>query len=201
MPARWPTPSWRRCGRAPAANTSTCATAFGRSLAFLTGWTSFVAGFSGAIAASAVVLAVYLGRFVPGAADDARRSSSSRSVRAADRLTPQSLVAIAAIVALSLVHVVRRRPGRIVQNVLAALKVLGAVTSSSRSGCRFGAGSSANPAGRRAVTVTGGWLLALIPVMFTYSGWNAGGYVAEEIRDPGRNVPLALAHRHGRRDR
>ena len=40
--------------------------AFGRLAAFLTGWTSFVAGFSGAIAASAMVLAFYLGRFVPG---------------------------------------------------------------------------------------------------------------------------------------
>jgi Amino acid permease len=29
-----------------------------------------------------------------------------------------------------------------------------------------------------------GWLLALIPVMFTYSGRNAASYVAEEIRDP-----------------
>src|SRR5438034_794744 len=41
--------------------------AFGRLAAFLTGWTSFVAGFSGAIAASAVVFAFYLGRFVPAA--------------------------------------------------------------------------------------------------------------------------------------
>ena len=29
--------------------------------------------------------------------------------------------------------------------------------------------------------------------MFTYSGWNAAAYVAEEVRAPGRNVPLALA--------
>ena len=29
--------------------------------------------------------------------------------------------------------------------------------------------------------------------MFTYSGWNAASYVAEEIREPGRNVPRALA--------
>ena len=29
--------------------------------------------------------------------------------------------------------------------------------------------------------------------MFTYSGWNAAAYVAEEIHDPGRNVPRALA--------
>src|ERR671913_123936 len=44
--------------------------AYGKLAAFLTGWTSFVAGFSGAIAASAVVLAFYLGRFVPIAAND-----------------------------------------------------------------------------------------------------------------------------------
>jgi APA family basic amino acid/polyamine antiporter len=36
------------------------------------------------------------------------------------------------------------------------------------------------------------FLLALVPVMFSYSGWNAAAYVAEEVRDPGRNVPLAL---------
>ena len=37
-----------------------------------------------------------------------------------------------------------------------------------------------------------GWLLALVPIMYTYSGWNAAAYVAEEIRDPGRNLPIAL---------
>ena len=63
LPARWPTPSSRRCGLAPVASTSICAKRSGHSPAFLTGWTSFVAGFSGAIAASAVALAEYLGRF------------------------------------------------------------------------------------------------------------------------------------------
>ena len=41
--------------------------AYGPMAAFLTGWTSFVAGFSGAIATSAVVFALYLGRFIPAA--------------------------------------------------------------------------------------------------------------------------------------
>jgi APA family basic amino acid/polyamine antiporter len=36
------------------------------------------------------------------------------------------------------------------------------------------------------------WLIALVPVMFSYTGWNAAVYVAEEVRDPTRNVPLAL---------
>ena len=43
--------------------------AYGRLPHFSTGWTSFVAGFSGAIAASAMALADYVGHFVPGAAD------------------------------------------------------------------------------------------------------------------------------------
>jgi APA family basic amino acid/polyamine antiporter len=61
--------------------------AFGPLAAFLTGWTSFIAGFSGAIAASTLALADYVTRFVPGAA----------------RAKP--LIALAAIAALTLVHV------------------------------------------------------------------------------------------------
>ena len=40
--------------------------AYGPAAGFLSGWTSFVAGFSGAIAASAIALADYTGRFIPG---------------------------------------------------------------------------------------------------------------------------------------
>ena len=36
-------------------------------------------------------------------------------------------------------------------------------------------------------------LSAFIPVMLAFSGWNASAYVAEEIRDPGRNLPRSLA--------
>jgi basic amino acid/polyamine antiporter, APA family len=36
-------------------------------------------------------------------------------------------------------------------------------------------------------------LLAMVPVMFSYSGWNAAVYIAEEVREPSRNVPLGLA--------
>jgi len=59
-------------------------------------------------------------------------------------------------------------------------------------GFAIGQGSSAHLTQTGAATPKG-WLLALIPVMFTYSGWNAASYVAEEIRTPGRNVPRALA--------
>jgi APA family basic amino acid/polyamine antiporter len=56
----------------------------------------------------------------------------------------------------------------------------------------FGTGSWEHFQGGSSVAPSA-WLLALIPVMFSYSGWNAAAYVAEEVRDPTRNVPLALA--------
>jgi len=36
------------------------------------------------------------------------------------------------------------------------------------------------------------WTAGLIPVMFSYSGWNAATCMEAEIRDPSRNVPRAL---------
>ena len=69
-------------------------------------------------------------------------------------------------------------------------------------GFSIGAGSGEHLV-RAAGPVAGtGWLLALIPVMFTYSGWNAAAYVAEEIRDPGPQRAEGARDRHarGRRD-
>ena len=59
-------------------------------------------------------------------------------------------------------------------------------------GFAIGQGSTANLQESAGVASGAGWLLALIPVMFTYAGWNAASYLAEEVRDPGRNLPLAL---------
>ena len=164
--------------------------AYGRLAAFLTGWTSFVAGFAGAMAASAVVLVLYLDRFIPGVAD-----ATPFFVIPIPYLplsfSRQTLVAIAAVWLFAFVHIRGVGPGRVVGNVLATLKVT-ALLIFIAVGFSFGAGSVSHlqqSAGPLALT---GWLFALIPVMFTYSGWNAAAYMAEEIRDPGRNVPLAL---------
>jgi APA family basic amino acid/polyamine antiporter len=164
--------------------------AFGPLPAFLTGWTSFVAGFSGAIAASAVGFANYLGRFVPFAGD--RTPIVSLPLGSfTPTISPQSLVALGVIVVLSIVHILGLGPGRIVQNLLASIKVL-ALLAFVAFGLAVGHGSFAHFSGGGAVSGSG-WLLALVPVMFTYSGWNAAAYIAEEIRDPERNVPRALA--------
>jgi len=165
--------------------------AFGRVAAFLTGWTSFVAGFSGAIAASAAVFAFYLGRFVPGAANEAPLLVVPIPWVPLT-VSRQTLVALGVIALMCGIHVRGVGPGRIVGNVLAALKV-SALVAFIAVGLTFGAGSAANLKAVAGEVDPASWLLALVPVMFTYAGWNAASYVAEEIRDPGRNVPLALA--------
>ncbi len=164
--------------------------AFGPLAAFLTGWTSFVAGFSGAIAANAVGLTGFLGRFFPAAADPTPWASLPIGPVTLS-LSPQSIVALTAVFALSAVHALGIGPGRIVQNVLALVKVLTLLVFVA-AGLSIGNGSAAHfsAGGEWAVS---GLLLALIPVMFSYSGWNAASYIAEEIKDPGRNVPRALA--------
>jgi len=165
--------------------------AYGPLAGFLTGWTSFVAGFSGAMAASAVVLILYLDRFVPGVADDTPLLVLPLPY-APLVLTRRSMAAIVAVWLMAAVHIRGVGPGRVVSNVLATLKVT-ALLIFIALGISIGAGSSANLQGVAGSVSATGWLLALIPVMFTYSGWNAASYMAEEIRDPGRNVPLALA--------
>ncbi|MCH7747764.1 MAG: amino acid permease [Acidobacteria bacterium] len=163
--------------------------AFGPLAAFLTGWTSFVAGFAGAIAASAVGLASYLGRFLPVAGDTTPLVTLPLGLLDLV-VSPQALVAISVIATLSGVHILGLGPGRIVQNLLAGTKVALLVAFVAL-GFGLGQGDTAHFTAGAAVAPAL-WVLALIPVMFSYSGWNAAAYLAEEIRDPSRNVPLAL---------
>jgi APA family basic amino acid/polyamine antiporter len=165
--------------------------AFGQLAAFLTGWTSFIAGFSGAIAASAIVLTFYLGRFFPGAANATPLFVVPLPLIPLT-ISRQTLVALAAIALLAWIHVRGVGPGRVVGNVLAALKV-SALLLFIALGFSIGSGSMANLSASARPAVPTSWLLALIPVMFTYSGWNAAGYIAEELREPSRNVPRAFA--------
>ncbi len=164
--------------------------AFGPLAGFLTGWTSFIAGFSGAIAAGAIGWASYLGRFFPAAAGAHRVINVPlRFVHA--EISYRTLLAVGLILVVSTIHIFGLGVGRTAQNVLAGTLVV-ALVGLILWGFMRGHGSAAHLAsagpwnGRR-------WLLALIPVMFTYSGWNAAAYVAEEVRTPERNLWRALA--------
>jgi len=166
--------------------------AFGPLAGFLTGWTSFVAGFSGALAASAVFLIVTLNRFIPGVANDTPLLAipipgTSNAVT----FSIHTLAASAVIIVAALIHIRGVGPGRIASNVLTTLKIVSLVVFIAF-GLTAGTGSPSNITETAGSVTSTGVLFAFIPIMFTYSGWNAASYMAEEIHDPGRNVPRSL---------
>ena len=164
--------------------------AYGRLAGFLTGWTSYVAGFAAPSAASAMVVALYLNRFVPGAADSTPLFTIPLPLLPIS-VSIQSIVALSAVWLFAGIHIRGLGPGRVVSNVLATLKVT-ALLIFIALGLTIGTGNSGNLQAAAGAVAPTNFLLALIPVMFTYSGWNAAAYMAEEVRDPGRNVPMAL---------
>jgi APA family basic amino acid/polyamine antiporter len=165
--------------------------AFGSLAAFLTGWTSFVAGFSGAIAAGGVGVGLYLDRLVPGAAS-ATPLASWHIGPLSVVLSIRAFVAIAIIFALAFVQMRGVGVGRVVQNSLTTLKVTALIAFAVVGFIVAEVSGHAAYAGDAAPVRVSGWLLALVPVMFSYTGWNAAVYVAEEIRQPVKNVPRAL---------
>ena len=165
--------------------------AFGPLAGFLTGWTSFVAGFSGAMAASAVFLIITLNRFIPGVANDTPLLAIPIPGTNGITFSIHTLAASAVVIVAALIHIRGVGPGRVASNVLTTLKITALVIFIGF-GLTAGTGSPSNLTQSAGPVTFTGLLFAFIPVMFTYSGWNAASYMAEEIRDPGRNVPKAL---------
>ena len=151
---------------------------YGPLPAFLSGWISFFVGFSAPIAATGMAIAYYLeavGAIAPGA------------------MTGR-WAAVAIIAALTAVHYTGLRWGIRLQNALTILKLL-LLLALIGGGFLLGQGSSANFAIESEFWAVGNWTqagIALLLVMFAYSGWNAATYIAGEMVDPARNLPRAL---------
>jgi APA family basic amino acid/polyamine antiporter len=144
--------------------------------AFLYGWTLLLVIATGAIAAVAVMFADYtLTLFgLPG------------------HLTLP--LAVGAIVLLSGINDVGVRSGAVTQNVFTVLK-LGALAALIAAGLAFaapahGAASAPVPGAGTAGVVAFG--TALVPILFTYGGWQQANFIAEEIIEVERTLPRAL---------
>ena len=165
--------------------------AFGPVAGFLSGWTSFIAGFSGAIAASAVGFARYLTPIWPsvGSPPFARFGAGPLTVT----ISPVTLVAVGLILVFTAVAVAGLESSRRTNNALAVLLIIGIVAFVVVGIVRLPGvppPMAASPLIPGGVT---GLAAALVPAMFTYSGWNAAAYVANEFDTPRRAVPRALA--------
>jgi APA family basic amino acid/polyamine antiporter len=163
--------------------------AFGPAAAFLSGWTSFIAGFSGAIAASAVGFARYLVPIWPDIGAPPWVTLAVGPV--AITLSPITLIAVLVIVVFTMISLAGVESSKRATNVLAVLLVIGILVFLAVAVVRLPALTS-TPTTMAQGSGIAGVLAALVPVMFTYSGWNAAAYVSNEFDNPRRNVPRAL---------
>ena len=155
--------------------------AFGPLPAFLYGWALLLMIATGAAAFVAVTFANYavvlLG--LPAGA-----------------VMPLAVGAIALVCAINYVGVA---PGAVTQNVftllklaaLAVLIVVGLFLAVGRSGGQAVAATAA-PAAASSTAVFLAVGAALVPVLFTYGGWQQTNFLAEEMVEPETNLPRAL---------
>lgn len=160
---------------------------FGPLWGFLSGWISLVVGFSAPIAAAAVAGSGYLLRAWPSAAGWSLPLGFGSLA-----LSGESLLALAILLGFTCLHAASLRVGVRVQNLLTGFKLLvlvgliAAGLGAWDGGGILGQGLAApgSAAGRVAT--------ALVFVSFAYSGFNAAAYLGGEIKNPQRNLPLAL---------
>jgi APA family basic amino acid/polyamine antiporter len=151
---------------------------------FLSGWVSFVVGFSAPIAASSIGFSEYFLRAFP-----------VLSEFAGSQALVKKLLSLSVIALFTGIHIRGVERGLKVQNALTLLKV-GLIAGLILLGVFSGKGdfrhfSSGNGwSGGLAGFKTAG--LSLMWILFAYSGWNASTYIGSEIRNPERNLPLSL---------
>jgi APA family basic amino acid/polyamine antiporter len=152
------------------------------ALGFLAGWTSLIVGFSAPIAAAAMGFAEYI---------HAGLNSQLLHLDAAQLVIFKKGLAVSIIAIFTFLHYFGLRLGSRVQNVLTVLKIL-IVAGLAFVGLLFGNGSgpSLSLAGESSGIMAIG--TAMMLVMFSYSGWNASGYIAGEIRRPKKTIPVSL---------
>src|SRR6185295_1672545 len=168
--------------------------AFGPTWGFMTGWASFFAGFSGAIALAALAFADYLGYFFP-LLKQANASVILGSGEWALRFGWAQIAACSLVAVFSLLNVFGVKRVARVQNALTAAKVL-VLTAFIIFGFLVGRGDTSHfsMTVERSSTapLPAQFALSLFFVYLAYSGWNAATYVAEELKQPSRTLPLAL---------
>jgi basic amino acid/polyamine antiporter, APA family len=168
--------------------------AYGDLVAFLYGWMLFAVANGGSIAALSVAAAAYSGNVFPAV-------SEQRVVFAIAGLliTRAHLLALLLIAILTYVNVVGLRWGALLQNVstwtkfaaMAAFVVLGfAIGKGHWSNFEsHGLGLTMGLSFTQLISALG---VGLIAVFWAYDGWVYITWVAGEVKNPRKNVPLAM---------
>ena len=170
--------------------------AYGPLYGFLNGWTYFFVINPGSIAAMAIGLIFYLERFWPGVSLE-RNLVRISFLGQSPKLSTGQVMAIAIVFFFSAINYCGVRAGSLVQNVLTVAK-LGSILAISVLGFMIGSGSWNHFSSTHTLAGPADFLgqlsLAMIAVIFAFTGWFTSTYVASEIKEPQRNVPYSIIY-------
>lgn len=152
--------------------------AYHPSLGFMAGFVSLVAGFTAPIALAAIAFGSYLHAACPGISEH--------------------IAALSAVLALSLIHLRSLEQSALLQNLMTAVKfsllgiflILGIVFCIRNPGHLAAIAPSGSSFSELIRPSTG---VALLFVLYAYSGWNAPTYMSSEVRNPQSTVGRSLA--------
>jgi APA family basic amino acid/polyamine antiporter len=169
---------------------------------FLFGWTLFMVIQTGTIAAVAVAFGKFLGVLAPSVTPDVFLSLGHLPMVGGPvelGFSYQRLVALAVVLLLTLINARGVTLGATVQTIFAVAKV-GALGLIVVLGLTFFRQSQVATVNFGNFWGTGTWSLAVLPILgaamvgslFAADAWNNVTFAAAEVREPRRNLPLAL---------
>ncbi len=151
----------------------------GKTVGFLSGWTSAVLGFAAPIAAAAHAFAEYFSHILPITLDP-------------------MILSVGIILIISLIHSVSLQTGARFQVVFTLGKIILLIVFigyglflSAQPGAAAGSSYLKTADLSQQIGQAGFWV-GLIFVSYAYSGWNASAYMIDEIQNPVRNVPRSI---------
>lgn len=144
------------------------------ALGFASGFVSVTVGFAAPIALAAIALGSHLTEALPG--------------------LPAKPVAFVAILSLAAIHALAVRASgwtQIVVTILKVVLILGFLALGWSKGNLSGVAFAPTTESLRLV-LSPAFAVALLFVLYSYSGWNAVAYILDEVRDAPRTAPRAI---------
>ena len=173
--------------------------AYGRMVSFVYGWTVFAVIQTGVIAAVAVAFAKYVGVLIP--------FFDEKNILIALgplHISTTQLLAVAMVFFLSYLNSLGINNGKIIQRVFTSAKIL-ALLGLIIIGLIFGWNAGywetnmalpfsppADPESGIRMTLFAAMGVALIGSLFSADAWNNVTFIAGEVKDPKKNIPLGL---------
>jgi len=172
--------------------------AYGPMAGFLFGWILFLVYMTGGIAALALAFAEYIGYFFPYLGTNHIIVTLDIPLLKGSLLYSLSagqMIGVSVIILLSIVNFIGVGLGKSIQNVFTVIKI-GTLAAIITLGFAIGKGTppelAMDPAGMSFGSIIIGFGVALVAVAWAFDGWNNVNFVAGEIKNPRRNLPLAL---------